>query len=190
MANTPTTTVDLYYTPEMAVRNDPHGNFSKSPSKPRRFAEHLLKGPLSPHVRVERGFAPLTDAQLLTAHTPDYVEAFFAGEEPLASSNGLNWTAEFARSVRYTNGSLLAASAARARTPSASRFRRRAAFTTRGRTAAEGSAPSAARPSPRSTSTARRARAARGLTSTGTSATASRTRGASRRTSTRPSPSA
>ena len=109
MANTPTTTVDLYYTPEMAVRNDPHGNFSKSPSKPRRFAEHLLKGPLSPHVRVERGFAPLTDAQLLTAHTPDYVEAFFAGEEPLASSNGLNWTAEFARSVRYTNGSLLAA---------------------------------------------------------------------------------
>lgn len=109
MTNTPTTCVDLYYTPEMAVRNDPHGNFSKSPSKPRRFTEHLLSGPLAPYVRVVDGFPPVTDSQIMTAHTGEYVEAFFDGEEPLASSNGLSWSREFARSVRYTNGSLLAA---------------------------------------------------------------------------------
>ncbi len=100
--------VSLYYRPEMAVMSDPQGNFSKSPSKPRRFVEHLLAGPLAAHVELRGDFSPLTDDQLRTAHTAGYVRSFFAGGA-LARSNGLAWTAEFAESVRYTNGSLRAA---------------------------------------------------------------------------------
>lgn len=102
------TPVSLYYRPAMAVSSDPQGNFSKSPSKPRRFVEHLLAGPLSRHVELRPDFAPLSNEQLRTAHTAAYVRSFFEGGK-LACSNGLSWTEEFAESVRYTNGSLRAA---------------------------------------------------------------------------------
>ena len=35
-----------------------------------------------------------------------YVDSFFCGKEPLASSNGLKWNSQFADSVRFTNASL------------------------------------------------------------------------------------
>ena len=100
--------LDIYYRPEMALVEDPTGNFSRSPSKPRRFMEHLAHTPVQSFVDV-RDFAPLDNDGFLTAHTPEYVEAFFAGRRPLAESNGLTWSPEFASSVRYTNGSLVAA---------------------------------------------------------------------------------
>lgn len=101
--------VHVHYRPELAVAADPAGNFSKSPSKPRRFVEHLNTTVLASHVEFRDDFAPVTEAQLCTAHSERYVRAFFEGNEPLACSNGLSWTADFADSVRYTNGSLLAA---------------------------------------------------------------------------------
>lgn len=103
----------VFYRPEMALAAaEEQGNFSKSPSKPRRFMERLLKSPLAPYVRVEGDFEGVTDAQLRTAHTQEYVEAFFRGEEPYAESNGLRWSEAFAATTRYTSGSLLAATRA------------------------------------------------------------------------------
>jgi len=101
-------TLDIYYRPEMAVDNDPVGNYSRSPSKPRRFMEYLSKTTLVPFIEV-RDFAPLSREDFVLAHTPDYVDAFFAGRSPLSRSNGLTWSSEFADTVRYTNGSLVAA---------------------------------------------------------------------------------
>jgi acetoin utilization deacetylase AcuC-like enzyme len=42
----------------------------------------------------------------LLAHTPEYVDAFFAGRRPLCEPNRLAWSPQFADSVRYTNASL------------------------------------------------------------------------------------
>ena len=102
-------TLDLYYRPEMAVASDPAGNFSRSPSKPRRFVAHLAASALAPLVATRGDFPPLTREDLLLAHTAEYVDAFLEGRAPLATSNGLAWTREFADTVRYTNGSLVAA---------------------------------------------------------------------------------
>jgi len=101
-------TVDVYYRPEVAGP-DARSNFSKSPTKPRRFVEWLKTSRLREAVRVRADFAPLGRDDFLVAHQPAYVDGFFAGREPHASRNGLAWSPAFAESVRYTNGSLLAA---------------------------------------------------------------------------------
>ncbi len=101
--------LDLYYRPEMAVTFDPAGNFSRSPSKPRRFVAHLGASTLAPFVTTRGDFPPLTRDDLTLAHTEEYVDAFLAGRAPRATGSGLAWTPEFADTVRYTNGSLVAA---------------------------------------------------------------------------------
>lgn len=100
--------VALFYRPELAPA-DASGNYSKSPSKPRRFVEFLSHTPLWPHVRVIADFEPVTRADLLLAHTPEYVDAFLQGKQPGCESNGLIWSPEFRDSVLWTNGSLVAA---------------------------------------------------------------------------------
>lgn len=110
--------VSVFYRPEMTVARDPRGNYSKSPSKPGRFMVHARETPLAPHLRVEPAFAPLAPDDFLVAHERGYVEGFFAGEDPHATSNGLAWSPAFADTVRYTNGSLVAALEAALETPS------------------------------------------------------------------------
>ena len=100
--------VDVFYRPEVSAA-DARGNFSKSPTKPRRFVEWLLRSPIATATRIREEFAPLGRDDFLLAHAPDYVDGFFAGRTPHATSNGLSWGPAFARSVRYTNGSLVAA---------------------------------------------------------------------------------
>jgi len=101
-------TVDVYYRPEVAGP-DARGNFSKSPSKPRRFVEQVLRSPLSVATQMREDFRPLERSDFLLAHEAAYVDGFFAGRVPHATANGLEWSAAFAKSVRYTNGSLVAA---------------------------------------------------------------------------------
>jgi len=101
-------TVDVYYRAEMVALDAP-GNVSKSPTKPRRFVEWLEGSPMAGAIQRREDWAPLAEADFLLAHTRPYVEGFFAGREPHASANGLAWSPAFADSVRYTNGSLLAA---------------------------------------------------------------------------------
>ena len=85
------------------------GNYSKSPSKPRRFVDFLRHTPVLEHVEVSDAFAPMTREKLLLAHTEEYVDSFLTGEGDLAHSNGLNWSPEFRDSVLLTNSCLLTA---------------------------------------------------------------------------------
>lgn len=55
---------------------------------------------------MEPGFAPFQKEDFQIAHTKEYIEAFFSGQEPLCSSNGLKWSEELVRSITYTNSSL------------------------------------------------------------------------------------
>lgn len=98
----------IYYNPKMAPA-DARGNFSKSPSKPRRFVEFLRSTPMWEHVQIVSDFAPVDRDLLRTAHTARYIDAFLTGEGDLCESSGLAWSPEFRDSVLLTNGALLAA---------------------------------------------------------------------------------
>lgn len=102
----------IYYRDDMAPADSPT-NYSKSPTKPRRFLEFLRTTPLWQHLELRGDFAPMTRDQLLIAHKPEYVDAFLAGEPRwLAESNGLAWSPQFRDSVLLTNACMLTAIAA------------------------------------------------------------------------------
>ncbi|MCA8837350.1 MAG: hypothetical protein K8963_05820 [Proteobacteria bacterium] len=104
--------IRLFYRPEMALKKDRAANYSKSPRKPRLFLQFLRRKKLLSYFDQSPDWKPFERPDFLIAHTRKYVDAFFAGAEPLASSNGLAWSAQFADSVRYTNASLYYALAA------------------------------------------------------------------------------
>jgi hypothetical protein len=54
-------------------------------------------------------FAPLSRADFLKAHTPQYVNAFFNGKPPLCGSNELEWSPARIAKVSYSNAGLIKA---------------------------------------------------------------------------------
>lgn len=68
--------------------------------------EYLASEGLADFFELDGDFAPFNGEDFRLAHTAEYVEAFFSGRKPLASSNGLTWSRELADTVRYTNASL------------------------------------------------------------------------------------
>jgi len=98
--------IRLYYRSEMVLERDVDDNFSKSPLKPMLFVEFLERKQLLQHFELISDWPPFDREDFLVAHTETYVRDFFNGKEPLASSNGLAWSEQFADSVRYTNASL------------------------------------------------------------------------------------
>ena len=114
--------IRLFYRPEMVLDKDVAANYSKSPQKPRLWVQFLQKKNLLEHFEQVSDWTPFEPEDFLVAHTPKYVNDFFAGAEPLASSNGLAWSAQFADSVRYTNASLYHALAAAVQEPATVAF--------------------------------------------------------------------
>ncbi len=80
----------LSYRDEMAPP-DVAGNYSKSPTKPRRFVEFLRETLVWPHVALHADFAIATREDLVLAHEARYVAGFLAGAKPHAEANGLAW---------------------------------------------------------------------------------------------------
>lgn len=93
-----------FYREEMAPPQ--RAGFSQSPQKPRLFMERGQALGFTDRLEVDRDWQPFDQEEFYRAHSREYVDAFFAGRRPLAESNGLNWSQEFADSVRYTNSSL------------------------------------------------------------------------------------
>ena len=100
------TRIKTFYTPQQVLESGATENHSRSPQKPRLLMDYLAGQGLAGYFEVVGDIAPFTDEDFRLAHTAEYVEAFFAGRQPLASSNGLHWSREFADTVRYTNASL------------------------------------------------------------------------------------
>jgi len=98
--------IHVFYRPEQVLKVDADSNLSKSPLKPKLLLEYLDKHGLGQHFVRHADWKPFTREDFLLAHTPEYVDAFFDGEQPLCRSNGLEWSPQFADSVRYTNASL------------------------------------------------------------------------------------
>jgi acetoin utilization deacetylase AcuC-like enzyme len=106
MNNSRDPVIHVFYRPEQVLAVDSAENFSKSPQKPRLLLEFLARHGLDRHFVRHDDWPPFQRQDFLLAHTPEYVDAFFAGRPPLCKSNGLAWSAQFADSVRYTNASL------------------------------------------------------------------------------------
>ncbi len=96
--------INLVYRKEMV--SELKVGSSKSPNKPKYLLEFLAQNNLESHFTPFENWEPFHKEDFYVAHTKNYVDSFFTGKEPLASSNGLNWNPQFADSVRYTNSSL------------------------------------------------------------------------------------
>lgn len=96
--------IHLFYRDEQVIHKA--NGYSMSPLKPRLLLQHLVKNELNNQFIIHKGWKPFNREDFLVAHTPRYVNSFFDGVNPLASSNGLIWNKEFADTVRYTNSSL------------------------------------------------------------------------------------
>jgi acetoin utilization deacetylase AcuC-like enzyme len=94
----------VFYHPLMSIPSKI--GFSRSPEKPQKFIDFLMKTDLKEYLDLDSQFEPFLNQDFELAHQNSYIQNFFQGIEPDASSNGLKWTREFANSVRYTNSSL------------------------------------------------------------------------------------
>ena len=101
--------IKIYYTDKQSLVQDHEGNLSKSPLKPKLLMEFLAKENLSGYFCLVDDFKPFDREDFYLAHTERYVNGFFDGIEKIRDSDGflgIQWSEQFADSVRYTNASL------------------------------------------------------------------------------------
>ncbi|TGM11082.1 hypothetical protein EHQ82_21315 [Leptospira selangorensis] len=96
--------IQTYYHKEMSP-NECIG-YSMSPQKPKMFMDLIQELGYANYFPVKDDWSPFSIGEFLIAHHKSYVDAFFHGTQPLASSNGFEWSIELASSVCYTNASL------------------------------------------------------------------------------------
>jgi acetoin utilization deacetylase AcuC-like enzyme len=93
--------MDVFYTPQQVCTVK---STSRSPEKLRLVRDQLMSGSFAADISIDDDFPPFDNLEFLIAHETSYIESFFAGE--LLNNAGIEWNAEFAESVRYTNSSL------------------------------------------------------------------------------------
>jgi len=93
--------MDIFYTPNQVCTVN---STSRSPEKPRLVMDQLMSGSFAADISIHDDFPPFDNLEFLIAHEAAYIDSFFAGE--LTNNAGIEWSAEFAESVRYTNSSL------------------------------------------------------------------------------------
>ncbi len=93
-----------FYTENQAVKK-PVG-LSRSPMKPYLLMEKIKDSKLSDSFAIQSTFKPFINEDFYLAHEPNFVDDFFKGIDPSASSNHLRWNKDFAESIRFTNSSL------------------------------------------------------------------------------------
>jgi acetoin utilization deacetylase AcuC-like enzyme len=109
--------IPVFCCPEQS--SDAAQSFSPSAGKPKRVVEDWLShSEIAQYIQI-KPFTPADDDLLLSAHDADYVRGIFAGETP----NGFgNTSQEIASSLRYTVGSIVAATRHVLETTSTSAF--------------------------------------------------------------------
>lgn len=100
--------IKVFYNPKQVRQADSSRNFSKSPLKPKLLLEHLTDHGMAEHLDITDKFRPFNAYDFQIAHSIRYVASFFKGGY-LAETNSLEWSPQFADSVRYTNASLFEA---------------------------------------------------------------------------------
>jgi len=99
-------TIKIFYNKNQSVSKGISSSPSRSPEKPKLLLNYLENRDLLRHFCLDSDFPRFEKEDFLIAHTEEYVNAFFSGQHPLCSSNGLTWSLELAESTRWTNSSL------------------------------------------------------------------------------------
>lgn len=98
--------ITVFYREEQVCQKDIQGkSFSKSPLKPKLLMEYLAENGFADSLNVIGNFRPMGKRDFKLAHTPKYVNNFYAGKGN-CRSNSLPWSRELVESVQYTNSSL------------------------------------------------------------------------------------
>lgn len=97
--------IATFYMPQQVDARNEENRYTRSPNKPALMMQKLQAESLAPYFDVKT-FSPFQKEDFYLAHTKAYVDAFFAGEKPLATTNGLTWSENLVNSVCYTNASL------------------------------------------------------------------------------------
>jgi len=96
----------VFYRGSQVLKVPSDSNYSKSPQKPRLLLRYLIKNGLGNNFKLMKNWKPFEIDDFRLAHTDEYVDGFFEGKSPVCTRNGLEWSPQFADSVRYTNASL------------------------------------------------------------------------------------
>jgi acetoin utilization deacetylase AcuC-like enzyme len=111
-----TNQIEIFYREEQVSIEEV--GFSKSPNKPKLLLNWINQNNLQDYFQVNSKWKPFSKKDFLSAHYKKYVDDFFNGVEPSASSNYLDWNKQFADSVKYTNSSLYTSILASIQNPS------------------------------------------------------------------------
>lgn len=98
--------IDVLFRKEMAVSKSKLGSRSESPSKPIRLMEHIQNRDSKHNFNIIGNFKPYTANDFNLAHDKYYVYNFFRGRKSAINEININWSKEFAISLKYTNASL------------------------------------------------------------------------------------
>jgi len=99
------TKLRTFYHPKMAVNPENITGYANSPAKPRLLMEYLEKKELMEFFLVDDSFPLLTRDDFYIAHTKEMVDNFF-DKGKTSKILHINWTPEYAESVKYENASL------------------------------------------------------------------------------------
>ncbi len=97
--------IATFYMPQQVDARNGEDLYTRSPNKPALLLNKLKAEGLMPYFDVKE-YAPFEKEEFYLAHTQEYVDAFFDGTKPLATTNGLTWSENLVNSVCYTNASL------------------------------------------------------------------------------------
>jgi len=94
-----------FYHPMMSVSTDNLTGYSLTPAKPRLLMEYLEKNGLLEFFFLDDNFSPLSREDFYIAHTKEMVDNFF-DRGKTSKILHINWTPEYAESVKYECASL------------------------------------------------------------------------------------
>lgn len=94
-----------FYNPKMSLDSEKLKGYTQTPAKPKLMMEFLEKIGLLEYFLIDGDFLPFDREDFYIAHTREMVDNFFANGKTSRILN-IEWSPEYAESVRYENASL------------------------------------------------------------------------------------
>lgn len=94
-----------FYNPKMSLHPEKVTGYTLTPAKPKLMMDFLERKDLSEYFLIDGDFPPLCREDFYIAHTKDMVDNFFDKGKTSRILN-IEWSPEYAESVRYENASL------------------------------------------------------------------------------------
>jgi hypothetical protein len=97
--------LSTFYNPKMSLDQEFVKGYTLTPAKPRLIMEYLERKKLMEYFKIIGDWPPFDREDLYIAHTREMVDNFFDKGKTSRILN-IQWSPEYAESVRYENASL------------------------------------------------------------------------------------